>query len=214
MQVHNWTLNSILISLLSQGLSLEEMADMPSCNLSETTHNKWLQQSSNRGNDLFAATCDDKIRAVMQMTNYRAYLKNKASGTGPSKQELKLMTARRSGDPKKIEEALSQLPGVEVAMTRIPHLEGEEIFGSTKHKLHLPPCDDGDSHRPEKVNFSQPRVQIRSRTTHTEVAGASMAGADKDELPHVTTALESDYDMSQWYIVRISHRSSCKCHAQ
>jgi hypothetical protein len=39
-RLHNWTLNSILISLLFQGLSLEEMADMPSCNLSETAHNK------------------------------------------------------------------------------------------------------------------------------------------------------------------------------
>jgi hypothetical protein len=91
------------------------MADMPSCNLSETTHNKWLQQSGNHSNDLFAATCDNKIGAVMQMTNYRAYLKGKASGTGPSKQELKLRAAKRSGDPKKIEEALSQLPRMEVA---------------------------------------------------------------------------------------------------
>jgi hypothetical protein len=157
-QLHNWTLNCNLISLLFQGLSLEEMADMPSCNLSEAAHNKWLQQSSNRGNDLFAATCDDKIRAVMQMTNYRAYLKGKAFGTGPSKQELKLRAAKRSGDPKKIEEALSQLPGMEVATTPILHLEGEEIFGNTKQKLDLPPSDDGDSHRPEKVNFSQPRV--------------------------------------------------------
>jgi hypothetical protein len=155
-RVHNWTLNSILISLLFQGLSLEEMVDMPSYNLSETTHNKWLQQSGNRGIDLFAATCDNKIQAVMQMINYRAYLKGKASRTGPSKQELKLRAARHSGDPKKIEEALSQLLGVEVATTRIPHLEGEEIFGSTKHKLDLPPGDDGDSHRPDKVNFSQP----------------------------------------------------------
>jgi hypothetical protein len=213
-RLHNWTLNSILISLLFQGLSLEEMADMPSCNLSETAHSKWLQQSGNRGNDLFAATCDNKIRAVMQMTNYRTYLKGKAFGTGPSKQELKLRAARRSGDPKKIEEALSQLLGMEVATTRIPYLEGEEIFGSTKRKLDLPLGDDGDSHRPDKVNFSQPRVQTRSKTTQTEFAGASVAGVDKDELPHVTTALESDCDMSQWHIVRISHRSSCKCHAQ
>jgi hypothetical protein len=79
------------------------------------------------------------------MTNYRAYLKGKASRTGPSKQELKLKAARRSGDPKKIEEALSQLPGVEVATTRILHLEGEEIFDSTKRKLDLPPGDDGDN---------------------------------------------------------------------
>jgi hypothetical protein len=155
-RVHTWTLNSILISFLFQGLSLEEMADMPPCNFSETAHNKWLQQSGNHGNDLFAATCDDKIRAVMQMTNYRAYLKGKASGTGPSKQELRLRAARRSSNPKKIKEALSQLPGVEVATTRIPHLEGEEIFGNTKRKLDLPLGDDGDSHRPDKVNFSQP----------------------------------------------------------
>jgi hypothetical protein len=72
---------------------LEEMVDMLSYNLLETIHNKWLQQSNNRGNDLFAATCDDKIRAVMQMTNYRAYLKGKSSGTGPTKQELKLRAA-------------------------------------------------------------------------------------------------------------------------
>jgi hypothetical protein len=149
----------------------------------------------------------------MQMTNYMAYLKGKASGTGPSKQELKLRAARRSGDPKKIEEALSQLLGVEVATTRIPHLEGEEIFGSTKRKLDLPPGDDGNSHRPDKVNFSQPRVQTRSKTAHTEFAGASVVDADKDELPHVTTALEFDCDISQWHIARISHRSSCKCHA-
>jgi hypothetical protein len=110
--------------------------------------------SGNRGNDLFAATYDDKIQAVIQMTNYRAYLKGKASGTGLSKQELKLRAAKHSGDPKKFEEALSQLPGVEVATTRIPHLEGNEIFGSTKRKLDLLPGDDGDSHRPDKVNFS------------------------------------------------------------
>jgi hypothetical protein len=143
------------------------MADMPSCNLSETAHNKWLQQSGNCGTNLFAATCNDKTQAVMKMTNYRAYLKNKAFGTSPSKQELKLRAARHSGDPKKIEEALNQLPWVEVATTRIPHLEGEEIFGSTKRKLDLPLGDDGDSHRPDKVNFSQPRVQIRSKTVHT-----------------------------------------------
>jgi hypothetical protein len=34
-------------------------------------------------------------------------------------------------------------------------------------------------------------------TAHTEIVGASVVGANKDELPHVTTALESDCDMSQ-----------------
>ena len=43
---------------------------------------------------------------------------------------------------------------MEVATTRIPHLEGKEIFGNTKQKLDLLPSDDGDSHRPDKINFS------------------------------------------------------------
>jgi hypothetical protein len=123
------------------------------------------------------------------MTNYRAYFKDKSSGTGPSRQELKLRAAKHSGDPKKIAEALSQLPGVEVATTPILHLEGEEIFGSTKRKLDLPPGDDGDSHRPDKVKFSHPQMQTMSKTAHTEFAEASMVGADKDELPHIMTAL-------------------------
>ena len=80
------------------------------------------------------------------MTNYRAFLKGKASRTSLSKQELRIRVARRSGDPKKIEEALSQLLRVEVATTRIPHLEGEENFGSMKHKLDLPLGDNGSSH--------------------------------------------------------------------
>jgi hypothetical protein len=50
---------------LVSGTEFGRMADMPSCNLLETAHNKWLQQSGNRGNNLFAATCDDKIRAVI-----------------------------------------------------------------------------------------------------------------------------------------------------
>ena len=68
----------------------------------------------------------------MQITNYKAYLNGKLFGTVPSRQELKLKAARRSGDPKKIAEVLSQLLGVEVATTWILHLDGEEIFGNTK----------------------------------------------------------------------------------
>jgi hypothetical protein len=88
------------------------------------------------------------------MTKYKAYPKGKSSGTGRSKQELKLRAARCSSNPKKIAEVLSQLLGVEVATTHIPHLVDKEIFGSTK--LDLIPGDDGNSHRPDKVNFSQP----------------------------------------------------------
>jgi hypothetical protein len=58
------------------------------------------QQSGNCGNDLFAATYDDKIQVVIQMINYMAYFKGKSFGTGLSRQELKLKVAGHSGNPK------------------------------------------------------------------------------------------------------------------
>ena len=117
---------------------------MPFCNLLETVHNKWLQMSGKRANNLFDATCDDSIRAWMQMTNYRAYLRGHASGSGPSKGELKLRAARCSRCPKKIAEALNSLPEAHGVGSRVPHLEGEEIFGSTKRRLDVPIGDVGD----------------------------------------------------------------------
>ena len=188
--------------------------DLPLCNLSKTVHNKWLQMSGKRGNNLFDATCDDSIRAWMQMTNYRAYLKGYASGSGPSKGELRLRAARRSGDPKKIAEALNSLPGAEGVGTRIPHLEGEETFGSTKRKLDVPIGDAGDSHRPDKVNFSQPHVRTRSTPTVSQSSREKGKQAQPNHSRHVTVAFESDCDTSKWHIARIGHKSNARCQAQ
>ena len=93
----------------------------------------------------------------------------------------------------------------------VPHLEGEEIFGSTKRRLDVPIGDAGDLHRPDKVNFSQPHVRTRS----TKGVGESLEGngrRTKDGLPqYVTRAFESDCDTSKWHIVRISHKSNARC---
>src|ERR1700738_427339 len=86
----------------SQNFTYSELAEMPSCNLSETVHNKWLQQFGNRGSDLYVATVDDFVRAFMQCTNYYAYLKGDCSSTGPRKEEFRLRAAQRSGDAKRI----------------------------------------------------------------------------------------------------------------
>ena len=45
--------------------------------------------------------------------------------------------------------------------TRVPHLERETIFGSTKRKLNLPLGGDGNSHRHDRVNFVVPRFDKR-----------------------------------------------------
>ena len=144
-----------------QNLTPEELADIPTCNLAETIHNRWLQSSGNRGSDLFVATTDDWARAFMQMTNYRSYLCGGASGKGPSKHDLKLKRALQSQDGKKIADALAEMPGGEDFCNREPHLEGEEVFGSTKRKLDMPIGSEGDFHCLDNVNFSHPRVQTR-----------------------------------------------------
>ena len=42
--------------------------------------------------------------------------------------------------------------------SRVPHLEGENIFGSVKKKLDLPPEDEFDSHWHDCVNFMIPKL--------------------------------------------------------
>ena len=76
-----------------QRLSEGDLAEMPSCNLAKTVHNKWLQQSSNRGNDLYVAIVDDLVRAFMQMVRYYQFLKGDQAGTRPGKNELLLRVA-------------------------------------------------------------------------------------------------------------------------
>jgi len=168
----------------------------------------------NRGNNLFDATCDDSIRAWMQMTNHRAFLRGHTCGSSSSKEELKLGTARRGGDPKKIAEVLNTLLGAKCIGIQVPHLEGEEIFGNTKQKLDVPIDDAGDSHRPDKLNFSQPRVRTRSNSTLVGLLEGRSIEAVVNTSSHVTIAFECECDMSKWYIARINHKSGAKCQAQ
>jgi hypothetical protein len=155
---------------VQQNLSLDEMADMPSCNLTETVHNKWLQQSSNIDDCLYAATVDDMMRAFMQITQYRKYLKGGKSGKGPDKAELRLRQAQRSLDLVMIAEAMKAYPGAAYVLSKGKGLEGAEIFGSTKRKLDLPPGSALDSHRSDKVNYSILAMNTRSSKARIEEA--------------------------------------------
>ena len=154
-----------------QRLSEADFAEMPSCNLTKTVHNKWLQQSGNRGNDLYVAIVDDLVRAFMQMVRYYQFLKGKNAGTGPGKEELLLRVAQRSthctGNPKVLADAISNIRGVQDFVTREPYLKGEEVFGSQKWKADMPLGCEHDSHRPNKVNFSRPHVRTRSSVAST-----------------------------------------------
>jgi hypothetical protein len=102
----------------------------------------------------------------MQCSTYSQFLKGDIPGTGPSKEELKLRRAQRSaaktGIPKPLHEAILKMPGADDWCTRIPHLEGEEVFVSLKRKPDTAFDDERESHRLDKISISRPRVQTRS----------------------------------------------------
>lgn len=213
---------------------------MPSCNLAETVHNKWLQASGNNGSDLYVATVDDFIRAFLQVVNYYQYLKGDVGGTGPSKKELRLRSAERrakkTGDPKVLEDPMLDMPGADEFCTRVPHLPGEEVFGSRKRKPDLPLGAEEESHRPDKVNFSHPRVSTRPvracvapmpvivEEGDREVEAAHHPSPQMDSViaspfseggvRHVSAVEETRVNVKQWHIARLPKTSAKCCWAQ
>ena len=109
---------------------------MPSCNLAETVHNKWLQAFGNKGDEFYVAVVDDYIRAFLQVIAYYQYLKGGIGGMGLSREELRLRSAQRrahrTGDPRVIHSALLGMLGADDFCTQDPHHEGAEVFGSQK----------------------------------------------------------------------------------
>ena len=108
--------------------------------------------------DVYHATVDDFARTALQSLFYFNYLCGGPAGTGPNKSELQLQLASRIGNSRRVVKLLDNIVAEARLDTRIPHLEGETIFGFAKRKLDLPPCDDSDSHRHDRINYSVPRV--------------------------------------------------------
>ena len=102
--------------------------------------------------DLYSATVDDYSRAALQSTSYFNFLKGGRCGTGPSNSILRLRLASWSGNPSRVAKAVDDISVVSGSNTRVPHLDGEKVFGSAKRKLDLPLGDDSDSHRHDRVN--------------------------------------------------------------
>jgi hypothetical protein len=107
----------------------------------------------------------------MQVIRYYQYLKGNRVGIGPGKEELQLRAAQRiaerTGDPKVLNVAMAKLLGAELFCTCASHMAGEEVFGSQKRKADVPLGFEGESYRPDKVNFSRPRIATRSsRANH------------------------------------------------
>ena len=209
---------------------------MPSCNLAESIHNRWKQQSGDRGSDLYVAAVDDFVRAFMQCVAYFQFLKGERPGKGPSKEELRLRRAQRSaartGNPKVLHEAIMNMPGAGEWCTRDPHLEGEEVCVSLKRKSDVAFGDERESHRPDKITVSRPRVQTRAARLESDypptvVIADSPTSTEADEADlhpehcpppveyhHVTSVEETACNPSEWHIARLPKTSAKACFAQ
>jgi hypothetical protein len=86
-------------------------------------------------------------------------------------------SALRSRNPKALNVATAKMPGAEEFCTREPYFEGDEVFGSQKRKADIPLGSEHESHRPDRANFSRPRVRTRS----TAATGASCSLSDIPE---------------------------------
>jgi hypothetical protein len=96
--------------------------------------------------DLYNATLDDYCRAVLQSTAYYNFLKGRIGGTGPNLKVLKLRSATRSGDPKKIAQAVGELSADVGLNSRVPILKvnpfsdpqrGSSIFPQVTIVIHI-----------------------------------------------------------------------------
>jgi hypothetical protein len=63
---------------------------MLTCNLFETIHNIWLQESGKRGVCLYVSTSDDYMRIFRQLALHYAFLHDDRLGIGPYRDQLQL----------------------------------------------------------------------------------------------------------------------------
>lgn len=90
---------NLILMCCSQDMIIKEYAEMPTCNLAKTIHNKWLQHIGNKIIYLYKATMDIMICAFMQITKYWTWLKGVSNGKGLDSVSLKLEAVTMSGYP-------------------------------------------------------------------------------------------------------------------
>jgi hypothetical protein len=112
-------------------------------------------------------------------------------------------------------------------------MAGEEVFGSQKRKADVPLDFEGESHQPDKVNFSRLRITTKSsRANHAscslpDVVEEVSLELQEDQAPNnlgttgdvgrpgqVTAVHETACKETKWHIVRLPKSSTKACFAQ
>jgi hypothetical protein len=108
---------------------------------------------------------------------------------------------------------MAKLPEAELFCTREPHLAGKEVFGSQKWKADIPLGFEGESHRPDKVNFSRPRIATRS--SQANHASCSLPNVVEELSPELQenqapNNLGTTFDIGRPDHVTEIHETACK----
>ncbi len=131
-------------------------------NVFETIHNIWLQQSGKCVGCLFVVTFDDYIKVFKQNAFYRVYLNGWRCWKGPGRDELRLWQANQFDDSLQMANAIAKYTNGFSFTIKIPHLEGQKVFGSTNQRADITPRSKGNSHKHDYENFFWPRVDTTS----------------------------------------------------
>ena len=83
---------------------------------------------------------------------------------------LKLWLAFQISNSSKIAKLVDDVLDVAGVNTRVLHLEGERVFSSAKRKLDLPPGDETDSQRHDRVNYSIPKLSKKGSPSQSRIA--------------------------------------------
>ncbi len=105
------------------------------------------------------------MQTFKQFTFYYVFLHGGCSRTKPNRDELQLCRASQFGDPLQLAIVVAIFSWGSSYTPRILHLEGEEVFGSIKHKQNLPVGLKGDLHKHDCVNFSHMLMEFISRNS-------------------------------------------------
>ena len=82
--------------------------------------------------------------------------------TDPNTSVLRLRVAARNANLSRVAKVVDDVSCAIGLNIRVPHLEGEKVFGPAKRKLDLPPGDASDSHWHDRVNYNIPKLSTRT----------------------------------------------------
>ena len=121
---------------------------------------------------------------------------------------------------------MAKMHGAKEFCTWEPLFEGEEVFGSQKHKADIPLGSEHQSHKPNQVNFSH--SQVNTRSTRTRGISCDLNNIP-EELPpdlyehptpidncratHVIIIQETTYKETEQHIARLPKTSAKACFA-